>query len=77
MSDINDFSFMRWKDDINGFLWSSYQTFLMSDKRCELEKCLNELKGPVAAYMYDEDCQYLISEFEDKLAMLAKKEELQ
>lgn len=72
MSDINNYSFMRWKRDIAKFLWDSYKTFLMCGKRWELEKCLDELKGTVGTYMLEGDRQYLINEFEDKLAKLNK-----
>lgn len=74
INDINKLSFMRWKDDINNFLWDSYNTFLMCGKRWELKKCLNELKGTVGTYMHKDDCKYLINEFEDKLANFDKKE---
>lgn len=75
MCDINDFSFMRWKDDISQFLWNNYKTFLMCGERWELEKCLNELKGAVGAYMFESDRQYLINKFENKLANLINKED--
>ena len=74
MSDINDYSFMRWKRDIAKFLWDSYKTFLMCGKRWELEKCLNELKGTVGTYLLEGDRDYLIKEFEEKLANFDKKE---
>lgn len=74
MSDINNYSFMRWKRDIAKFLWDSYKTFLMCGKRWELEKCLDELKGTVGTYMLEGDRDYLINEFENKLAKLDKKE---
>lgn len=67
MSDINNYSFMRWKDDIRHFLWKSYKYFLAWGDRQELEKCLNELKGIVGTYLLDVDRKYLIKEFEDKL----------
>ena len=70
MCDINNYSFMRWKDDIRRFLWDSYKTFLMCGKRQELEKCLDELKGTVGTYLLEEDRKYLINGFEDKLAKL-------
>ena len=70
MCDINDYSFMRWKSDIAHFLWDSYETYLACGKRQELEKCLNELKGDVGAYLLKDDRQYLIKEFEEKLARL-------
>ena len=47
MSDIKNYSFMRWKSDISHFLWKSYKYFLAWGERHELEKCLNELKGTV------------------------------
>ena len=75
MSDINNYSFMRWKRDIAKFLWDSYKTFLMCGKRWELEKCLNELKGTVGTYLLDGDRNYLINEFENKLAKFDKKED--
>ena len=75
MSDINSYSFMRWKRDIAKFLWDSYKTFLMCGKRWELEKCLNELKGTVGTYLLEGDREYLINEFEDKLSKLNKKED--
>ena len=37
MCDINNYSFMRWKDDVRHFLWDSYETYLMCGKRKELE----------------------------------------
>ena len=74
MSDINDYSFMRWKRDIAKFLWDSYKTFLMCGERRELEKCLDELKGTVGTYLLDGDREYLIKKFEDKLANFDKKE---
>ena len=70
MSDINSYSFMRWKDDISHFLWKSYKYYLAWGDRQELEKCLNELKGTVGTYLLDGDRQYLITEFEDKLSKL-------
>ena len=75
MSNINDYSFMRWKDDVTQFLWDSYETYLMCGKRQELEKCLNELKGTVGTYLLKDDRKYLIKEFENKLAKLDKKED--
>lgn len=72
MSDINNYSFMCWKDDISHFLWDSYEYFLAWGKRCELEKCLNELKGTVGKYINKDDRKYLIKEFEDKLAKFDK-----
>ena len=75
MSDINNYSFMRWKDDISHFLWKSYKYFLAWGTRCELEKCLNELKGTVGTYVYEPDRKYLIKEFEDKLSKLDGKED--
>ena len=72
MSDINNYSFMRWKDDIRHFLWDSYETYLACGKRCELKKCLNELKGTVGTYVYEHDRKYLIKEFENKLSKLSK-----
>lgn len=72
MCDINNYSFMRWKDDVRHFLWDSYETYLACGKRCELKKCLNELKGDVGIYLLKDDRQYLIKEFEDKLAKLDK-----
>lgn len=74
MSDINNYSFMRWKSDISHFLWKSYKYFLGWGERQELEKCLNELKGTVGTYLLDGDRQYLINEFENKLTKLDKKE---
>lgn len=68
MSDINDYSFMRWKSDIAKFLWKSYKYFLAWGERQELEKCLNELKGIVGTYLLEDDRQYLINEFENKLS---------
>lgn len=68
MSDINNYSFMRWKRDISKFLWDSYKTYLMCGKRWELEKCLDELKGTVGTYMHECDRDYLIKKFEEKLA---------
>lgn len=70
MCDINSYSFMRWKDDVRHFLWDSYKYFLEWGDRQELEKCLNELKGTVGTYLLKDDRQYLIKEFEDKLAKL-------
>lgn len=70
MSDINDYSFMRWTSDISHFLWKSYKYFLAWGTRQELEKCLNELKGTVGTYINDGDRQYLINEFENKLAKI-------
>ena len=75
MSDINNYSFMRWKDDISHFLWKSYKYFLAWGERQELEKCLNELKGAAGTYVYESDRKYLIKEFEDKLAKFDKKGE--
>lgn len=75
MCDINNYSFMRWKRDIAKFLWDSYKTFLMYGKRWELEKCLDELKDTVGTYLLEGDRQYLINEFENKLAKLDKKED--
>lgn len=72
MCDINNYSFMRWKDDVRHFLWDSYEIYLMCGKRQELEKCLNELKGTVGTYLLKDDRQYLIKEFEDKLAKFDK-----
>ena len=73
MCDINNYSFMRWKDDIRHFLWKNYKYFLAWGERQELEKCLNELKGAVGTYIPEGDRQYLIKEFEDKLAKFDKK----
>lgn len=70
MSDINNYSFMRWKDDIRHFLWDSYKYFLAWGERHELEKCLNELKGTVGTYLLEDDRKYLITKFEDKLTKL-------
>ena len=70
MSDIKDYSFMRWTSDISHFLWDSYKTYLACGKRQELEKCLDELKGTVGTYVYEPDRKYLIKEFEEKLAKL-------
>ena len=75
MCDINNYSFMRWKRDISLFLWKNYKYFLAWGERCELEKCLNELKGAVGTYVYETDRKYLIKEFEDKLAKFDKKGE--
>ena len=75
MSGIDNYSFMRWKDDISNFLWDSYKTYLFVGERWELEKCLDELKGTVGTYIYEEDREYLIKEFEDELARLDKKED--
>lgn len=72
MSDIDNYSFMRWKRDISKFLWDSYKTYLMCGKRWELEKCLDELKGTVGTYLLKGDRDYLIKEFEDKLTKLDK-----
>lgn len=72
MSDINNYSFMRWKDDIRRFLWDSYKYFLAWGKRHELEKCLDELKGTVGTYLLEGDRQYLINRFKEKLAKLDK-----
>ena len=74
MSDINSYSFMRWKDDIHHFLWKSYKYFLAWGERCELEKCLDELKGTIGTYLLEGDREYLIKEFENKLSKLDKKE---
>ena len=68
MCDINNYSFMRWKRDISHFLWKSYKYFLAWGERCELEKCLNELKGTVGTYLFDDDREYLIKEFKHKLS---------
>lgn len=68
MSNINDYSFMRWKDNIRHFLWDSYKYFLAWGERRELEKCLNELEGTVGTYLLEDDRNYLINEFENKLA---------
>ena len=70
MCDINNYSFMRWKDDVRHFLWKSYKYFLAWGERHELEKCLDELKGTVGTYVYEPDRKYLIKEFEDKIAKL-------
>ena len=72
MSDINNYSFMRWKDDISHFLWKSYKYYLAWGDRQELEKCLNELKGTVGTYIHKGDREYLINEFEEKLEKLDK-----
>lgn len=72
MSDINNYSFMRWKDDIRHFLWKSYKYFLAWGERWELEKCLDELKGTVGTYLLEGDRQYLINGFEEKLAKFDK-----
>lgn len=72
MSDINNYSFMCWKDDIAKFLWKSYKYFLAWGERQELEKCLNELKGTVGTYIPEDDRNYLINEFENKLAKFDK-----
>ena len=74
MCDINNYSFMRWTSDIRHFLWDSYETYLACGKKCELKKCLNELKGDVGTYLLKDDREYLIKEFEEKLAKLDKKE---
>ena len=75
MSDISDYSFMCWTSDIRHFLWKSYKYFLAWGDRQELEKCLDELKGTAGTYIPEGDREYLINEFEDKLAKLDKKED--
>ena len=75
MCDINNYSFMCWKEDIRNFLWDSYKAYLMYGNRHELEKCLNELKGTVGTYLLEDDRKYLINEFEDKLSKLDIMEE--
>lgn len=72
MCDINNYSFMRWKSDINNFLWKSYRYYLAWGERHELEKCLNELKGTAGTYINEGDRKYLINEFENKLAKFNK-----
>lgn len=72
MSNIDNYSFMRWTSDISHFLWKSYKYFLAWGDRQELEKCLNELKGTVGTYLLKDDRKYLINEFEDKLAKFDK-----
>ena len=72
MCDINNYSFMCWKDDISHFLWESYKYFLAWGERQELEKCLNELKGTVGTYLFDDDREYLIKEFKHKLSKFDK-----
>lgn len=75
MSDFNDFTFMRWKNNIGNFLWENYKTILAGHDRREIEKGLNELKGVVAVegLMYESDRQYLINEFNEALAKFDKK----
>lgn len=75
MCDINDYTFMRWTNDISHFLWKSYKYFLAWGERHELEKCLSELKGTVGKYINEGDRDYLIKKFEEKLAEFDKKED--
>ena len=72
MSDINNYSFMCWTYDIHRFLWKSYKYFLAWGEKQELEKCLDELKGTVGTYIPEGDREYLINEFENKLAKFDK-----
>lgn len=70
MSDFNGFTFMRYKTDINNFLWLNYKAILACGDRCELEKGLNELKGVVGEYILESDRQYLINKFNEALAKI-------
>ena len=68
----NNYTFMRWTDDISHFLWKSYKYFLAWGERWELEKCLDELKGEPGKWVHDGDREYLIKELEEKLAKFDK-----
>lgn len=72
MCDFNDYTFMRWKSDISHFLWKNYKYILAWGKRWEIEKGLNELKGPVGLYVFEGDREYLIDKFNEALAKFDK-----
>ena len=67
MSNNDDFTFMRYKNDTNDYLYKHYENILWWGNEQERAKALRELKSStVDKMMYDSDRQYMISKFENK-----------